>query len=203
MLTRWDKWFSQDNLDKDERILAAPPSLCAQNAAGKFLSRGKLSVLDLACGIGRDTFYLEERGLHVTGVDASLNGLRAAAQIRMKRNASAGLVAADARRLPFQTSSFDGMYCFGLLHEFTGERKHEDVAQVMAEIRRVLCPQGILVLAVLSGDAEEGLPAVQLFTRQMFAQATQGWQPLEIRAYNDIGCTSRPDYHIWYGLLEK
>ena len=78
MLTRWDKWFSQDNLDKDPRILAAPPSLCAQAAAAAFLSRGKRRVLDLACGVGRDTFYLAERGLAVTGVDAAENGLHAA-----------------------------------------------------------------------------------------------------------------------------
>lgn len=203
MLTRWDKWYSQDNLDKDERILAAPPSLCAQNAAAEFLSRDKLHILDLACGVGRDTFYLEERGLVVTDIDASLNGLRVASQIKRKHNASAELVNADARRLPFADDSFEGVYCFGLLHEFTGERRREDVAQVMDEIGRVLCQQGILVLAVLSGKADEGLPAVQLFTRQMFEQATRGWQLVEIRAYDDIGCTSRPDYHIWYGVFEK
>jgi SAM-dependent methyltransferase len=120
LLTRWDKWYAQDNLDKDARILAAPPSLCAQNAAREFLSRGKRRVLDLACGVGRDTFYLVERGLDVTGVDASLNGLRAASQIRLKHNLSAVLTAADARRLPFKAGSFEGVYCFGLLHEQAG-----------------------------------------------------------------------------------
>ncbi len=203
MLTRWEKWYSQDNLDQDERILAAPPSLCAQSAAAEFLSRGKLHILDLACGVGRDTFYLEERGLDVTGVDASLNGLRAASEIGLRRNASAELVAADARLLPFGDESFEGVYCFGLLHEFTSERKGEDVEQVMAEVGRVLCQKGVLVLAVLSGEAEEGLPSVQMFTRQMFEQATQDWQPIEIRAYNDVGCTNRPDYRIWYGVFEK
>jgi ubiquinone/menaquinone biosynthesis C-methylase UbiE len=203
MLTRWEKWYSQDNLDQDERILAAPPSLCAQSAAAEFLSRGRMRVLDLACGVGRDTFYLEARGLGVTGVDASLNGLRAASQIRLRRNATAELVAADARLLPFADESFEGVYCFGLLREFTSERKREDVEQVMVEVGRVLCQKGVLVLAVLSGEAEEGLPAVQMFTRQMFEQATQDWQPIAIRAYNDIGCTSRPDYRIWYGVFEK
>jgi len=203
MITRWDKWYSQDNLDEDERILAAPPSLCAENAVEELLRRGKRRVLDLGCGVGRDTFYLAKRGLQVTGVDAALNGLRAAAQVGKVHNAFVELVGADARRLPFEADAFEGVYCFGLLHEFTGERKGEDVAQVMVEIRRVLRQQGILVLAVLSGNPEEGLPAVQLFTREMFEQAIQGWQPLEIKEYNDIGCTSRPDYHIWYGLFEK
>jgi len=203
MITRWDKWYSQDNLDKDERILAAPPSLCAQNAAAEFLSRHKLHILDLGCGVGRDTFYLAERGLQVTGVDAAVNGLLAAAQIGRRHHAFFELVCADARRLPFEAGAFEGVYCFGLLHEFTGEHMGEDVAQVMAEIGRVVCRQGILVLTVLSGEAEAGVPAVQLFTREMFDHATRGWQPVEIRAYDDIGCTSRPDYHVWYGIFEK
>ena len=203
LLTRWDNWYSQENLDKDPRILAAPPSLCAQNAAGEFLARGIRRVLDLACGVGRDTFYLVERGLDVTGVDASLNGLRAASQIRLKHNLSAVLVAADARRLPFKAGSFEGVYCFGLLHEFTDEHKHEDVEQVMAEIRRVLCPQGILVLTVLSGNPEAGLPKVQLFTRQMFEGALAGWKPLEISCQDDVGCTNQANYRVWYGLFER
>lgn len=203
MLTRWDRWYAQENLDKDPRILAAPASLCAQTAAGEFLRRGIRRVLDLACGVGRDSFYLAERGLQVTGVDAALNGLRVAAQVGRRNKAPVELVGADARWLPFEAGAFEGVYCFGLLHELTGEHKGEDVAQVMAEIGRVLCPQGILVLTVLSGEAEAGLPAVQLFTREMFDQATRGWQPIEISAYDDIGCTSRPDYHIWYGMFEK
>jgi hypothetical protein len=44
---------------------------------------------------------------------------------------------------------------------------------------------------------------VQLFTRQMFERATQGLQAVEIKLYDDVGCTGRPDYHIWYGVFEK
>ena len=203
MLTRWDKWYAQNNLSQDERILAAPPSQCAHHAATEFLARGKQRILDLACGVGRDTFYLEKCGLTVIGVDASLYGLQAASQIKLQPRAAVELVAADARCLPFENSSFEGAYCFGLLHEFAGERKAEDVEQVMAEVGRVVCNQGVLVLAVLAGDAEAGLPTVQFFTRQMFEQVTRGWRPIEIKLYNDVGCTNRPDYHIWYGVFEK
>ncbi len=73
----------------------------------------------------------------------------------------------------------------------------------MAEVGRVLCNKGVLVLTVLSGNVEEGLPAIQLFTRQMFEQVTQDWQPIEIKLHNDVGCTNRPDYHIWYGVFEE
>jgi ubiquinone/menaquinone biosynthesis C-methylase UbiE len=192
-----------ENLAKDERILAAPPSHSAENAAGVFLAREKRAILDLACGIGRDTFYLEGRGLAVIGVDASVNGLRIAQQIKAKRGAASTLMLADARRLPFRDGSFEGVYCFGLLHEFTGENKAEDVEQVMGKVRRLLRDEGVLVLSVLSGEPEGGLPAVQLYTRQMFEDTTRGLRAIEVREYADVGCTGRADYRVWYGVFEK
>lgn len=203
MVTRWDKWFSDDNLAKDGRILAAPPSKSAESAARAFQARGQRSVLDLACGIGRDTFYLESRGLGVVGVDASANGLRVAQRVRAEQGATAALVMADARHLPFGDGAFEGVYCFGLLHEFTSERQKEDVEAVMGEVRRLLCAGGTLVLTVLEGEPQTGLPGVQLYTREMFEEATDAFRALEVQVYDDTGCTGRPDYRVWYGVFEK
>jgi ubiquinone/menaquinone biosynthesis C-methylase UbiE len=203
MITRWDKWFSEDNLAQDTRILSAQPSQTAENAARAFLARQKRFILDLACGVGRDTFHLESYGLRVVSVDASHNGLRVARKSKSERGAIADLVLADARHLPFAHGSFDGVYCFGLLHEFTGEGRDEVVERVLSEIRRSLEDEGLLVLTVLSGEPEAGLPAVQLYTRQMFDDATRDLQAIEVRRYDDVGCTGRPDYHVWYGLFEK
>lgn len=203
MITRWDEWFSEGNLSKDERILAAPPSKCAEKAALRFLARKKRFILDLACGVGRDTVYLQNRGLAVIGVDASFNALRVVQQIKSELGAVLELIAADARHLPFTGGSFEGVYCFGLLHEFTGERKEQDVEEVMGEVRRLLCDEGVLVLTVLSGEPEAGLPAVQLYSRQMFENATKGLHAVEVKMYDDIGCTGRADYHVWYGMFEK
>jgi ubiquinone/menaquinone biosynthesis C-methylase UbiE len=203
MLTRWDQWFSDDNLAKDRRIQAAPPSKCAESAALEFLAREKRFILDLACGIGRDTFCLESRGLSVIGADTAFNGLRVAQQTKSERGADSELVAADARHLPFKDGSLEGVYCFGLLHEFTSEHREEDVGQLMGEIMRILCDEGILVLTALSGEPQAGLPGVQLFTRQMFEQATQGLRAIEIKMYDDVGCTGMSNYHVWYGVFEK
>lgn len=117
MVTRWDKWFSDDNLVQDPRILAAPPSRSAESAARAVLARGKGVILDLACGVGRDTFYLERRGLGVIGVDASPNGLQVAQRAKREQGAISPLVLADARRLPFKDGAFEGVYCFGLHHD--------------------------------------------------------------------------------------
>ena len=203
MTTRWDKWFADDNLSQDKRILAAPPSQCAQKAVVEFLRRGKNRILDLACGVGRDSFYLQGCGLSITGVDASWNGLKAARRNKFSPGVSPSFVNADARHLPFCEGSFEGVYCFGLLHEFTSEQRENDVARVIAEIRRMLPGGGVLVLAVLAGDPEQGMPAVRIFSRQMLEQAMVGWRPVEIISFDDTGCTNRNDYHIWYGLFEK
>jgi SAM-dependent methyltransferase len=202
-ITRWDEWFGDDNLTTDERILAAPPSRSAENAARTFIARGKRSILDLACGIGRDTFHLESRGLDVVGVDASFNGLRVAQQIACERGALAHLLTGDARQLPFRDGSFEGVYCFGLLHEFVGEGYESQVACVMREMRRVLAPSGLAVLTVLAGDPETGLPKVQFFTREMLDATTRQLCTLEVQEYDDVGCTCRSDYHIWYGVFER
>jgi ubiquinone/menaquinone biosynthesis C-methylase UbiE len=203
MLTRWDEWYSDDNLRSDQCILAAPPSRSAEMAAGEFLRRGKCHILDLACGVGRDTFHLEKRGLSVTGADAAFNGARAAIKTKSALEARAQFTVADARHLPFGNGQFDGIYCFGLLHEFTGEHKEDDVQAVVSEARRVLSDKGIFVLTVLAGDPQAGLPAVQLFTCLKFEHLMAGWHIMEVQLFDDIGCTNRPDYSIWYGLFEK
>ena len=200
-MTRWDKWFSKDNLAKDERILSAPPSRSAEHATRGFLARKKRFILDLACGVGRDTFCLEARGLEVVGVDASPNGLGIAQQAKSERDAVSEFVMADARQLPFKDGSFEGVYCFGLLHEFTGEGRDEAVEMVMSEVGRSLCNAGVLVLTVLSGEPEAGLPQVQLYTRLMFESVTRGLQAIEVKRFDDVGCTGVADYHVWYGLF--
>jgi SAM-dependent methyltransferase len=223
MGTRWEKWFTDDNLARDPRILAAPPSRSAERAARAFLARDKRRILDLACGVGRDTFYLEGRGLQVVGADASVNGVRVAQRAKRERGAEAAFLAADARRLPFRAGSFEGVYCFGLLHEFTGRSWKEEVEGVMAEIRRLLCAGGILVITVLAdksaagssaadssaadssaaGEPQAGLPAVQLYTRPMFAEAARGLRAIEVERYEDVGCTGRADYEVWYGVFQR
>jgi ubiquinone/menaquinone biosynthesis C-methylase UbiE len=141
--------------------------------------------------------------LSVVCAEASLNGLRVAQQRKLAQGAVFGSTNADARRLPFRDSAFDGAYCFGLLHEFTSETWEKDVDHVMHEVNRVLCDQGILAITVLSGDPDKTMPNVRFFTRAMFDHAIRCFHLIEVEEYDDIGCTDRPDYHVWYGLLQK
>jgi ubiquinone/menaquinone biosynthesis C-methylase UbiE len=198
-LTRWEHFFAHD-----PSLFSVPPSQCAALAAERFLDRGIQTVLDLGCGVGRDTVFLAQKGLRVIGIDAARSGLRSALQKLKNRDLALTdeiiYIQADGRSLPLDTRSIPAVYCFGLLHEFVGDQASENVRRVLAEIERVLQPEGILVLAVLSGEPEKGLPQVQLFTEAMLDQALQCFTCLEKREYEDIGCTGRTNYRVWMGV---
>ena len=197
-MTRWQQFYLED-----ERVLSSTPSYCAKNAVEVFSKRSKSVILDLGCGVGRDTFYLAENGFFVIGVDAAESGLTIASRLRKSKGKEIIFVKADGRNLPFPDASFEGVYCFGLLHEFTRETKENDIRRVMSEIYRVLESTGVLILAVLSGDPDKGLPHVYLFTEQMFDAATQVFQIVDKKEYYDIGCTGKKDYRVWYGVFTK
>jgi demethylmenaquinone methyltransferase/2-methoxy-6-polyprenyl-1,4-benzoquinol methylase len=95
-------------------------------------------VLDLACGTGDLSRLGVRRGYRVVGADLSAGMLAANTRVTP-------LVEADAARLPFPDSAFDGIVCGYALRNFT------DLAATLAESARVLRPGGRL--AALEVDA--------------------------------------------------
>ncbi len=190
---RWEKIYQ-----RDRRVLDAPPSRCARSAAEVFARHGKSLILDVGCGAGRDTIHLVQSGLTVIGADREKAGIAIA-----RRRCGASFLYADARLLPFADGAFDGIYSFGLLHEFTSMERDEHVREAMSEMRRCLRAGGILILAVLSGDFRFSLPDVYVFSERMFREATKDFDAMEIREYEDVGCTGKTDYKVWYGVFRK
>jgi ubiquinone/menaquinone biosynthesis C-methylase UbiE len=197
-LTRWQKFY----LD-DPNILSIPNTECARQAVELFQKHHVHTILDLGCGTGRDTLPFAQQGMTVFGIDAAGSGLLLAQKRMLDTGCGLNLTQADARRLPFADTSFEGVYCFGLLHEFTGITARDDVRSVLSEIYRVLQSFGMLILAVIAGEPEQGLPHVQMFDEQMFDQATSLFQRIDKRLYSDIGCTGRSDYKVWYGQFVR
>lgn len=194
-MTRWQQFYRED-----QRVLNAPPSDTVYYALDVFKQAEATNLLDLGCGVGRDTIPLSESYPGISGVDAAHSGLILARE----RNPGLRLIEGDARQLPFQNDYFDGIYCFGLLHEFVGETAKGDVAQVMREIARILQPGGLLVLATLAGEPEQGLPHLQMFTEAMFAEIhPANLECLEKSLHDDIGCTGLRGYKVWRGVYRK
>lgn len=197
-LSRWQQFY----LD-DAKLGSILPSACADQAARIFAENNSQIILDLGCGTGRDSLCLARGGARVIGLDAARSGLLLA----RKRNAPSQFrlswAESDARFLPLSDAVSDGVYCFGLLHEFVGESAEAEVRMTMDEINRVLKPSGVALVATVAGDPEEGLPQVQNFSEAMFDAATAKYRCIEKKAYDDLGCTGRPDYKVWFGHLVK
>jgi ubiquinone/menaquinone biosynthesis C-methylase UbiE len=136
-ISRWQQFFQEDaNLGN------IPASACAHRATEIFIENDCRIILDLGCGSGRDTLCLAESGAELVGLDAARSGLLLAQKRVEDLSHVISWVESDSRDLPFSNSRFDGVYCFGLLHEFVGKSAEEDVTKTMDEIYRVLKLRG-------------------------------------------------------------
>jgi SAM-dependent methyltransferase/ketosteroid isomerase-like protein len=144
------------------------------------------SALDLGCGDGRLTTEL--RAGELTAADISLVALRRA----RKRLPSATIVLLEAGRpLPFEPDSFDLVLCADTIQAV------QDVAQVVADAKRILAPDGRLAVTVpahgrrtgarvLGGGFDERFdprkPALRFFTRRSLGDLLDlaGFHEIEI-----------------------
>jgi len=105
-----------------------------------------MPVLDLGCGPGQVGGYVAARHGPVVALDLSTEMLRMA----RRRIGTSRVVCADLRSLPVEDRHCAGVVAFySLQHVPRG-----DVGQVLREIRRVLIPNGVLLLATHLGEGE-------------------------------------------------
>lgn len=106
------------------------------------LERGT-RLLDLACGHGRIANPLAERGVRVTGLDATQLFLERARQEAARRQIEVEYVHGDMRSLPWADGCFDRV-----LSWFTsfGYFDDDDNRRVLREAHRVLRPGGMLLI---------------------------------------------------------
>lgn len=109
-------------------------------------------VLDIGCGTGRLAERLVEEGVpSVVGCDFSAGMLEHAATRlapHVANGARAALVRGDATRLPFADGSFDAAVSTEAFHWFP------DQDAALRELRRVLRPRALLLLALVSPPFE-------------------------------------------------
>jgi SAM-dependent methyltransferase len=107
---------------------------------------GPEPVLDLGCGPGQVGHYLADRGLRVVGLDLALQMLLVARRRTRNRRLACG----DMRSLPFDAGSFSGVVAFYSVHHLP----RPALRIALAEMRRVLKPAGLLVVATHLGESE-------------------------------------------------
>jgi SAM-dependent methyltransferase len=106
-------------------------------------------VLDCSCGIGTQALGLAVVD-RVVATDFSLASVQRAMREGRDRQLDLGFAVADMRRLPFASGSFDAVVCFdnALPHLTT----HADLSAGLAEMARVVCEDGTLLISVRDYD---------------------------------------------------
>ncbi len=109
-------------------------------------------ILESGCGAGDVMSGVAESGYSVTGVDINYRFLSVAQKQFSERsisseeseNKTVNLIQSDVEYLPFQDSSFDAVYCVGVLSYLQNDTK------AVREISRVVKPGGIVLIALPS-----------------------------------------------------
>ena len=172
----WDALFSDFYLrafaDEARDTEAQQQALAAARLAG---CPDGGDLLDVPCGFGRHSVPLARAGYRVVGVD------RSPALIDEARRRAGGerwpkLIQADYRDLPFEDERFDAALN---LFSSLGYLGDEQDTQVLAEIRRVLRPDGRLVVEILHRDL-----LVSIFQENSWRLVGEGRLLLEQRTFD-------------------
>lgn len=94
--------------------------------------------LEVGCNWGRWCVSAARRGYRVVGVDPSLDAIRAACTVAEELGVEAEYLVADARRLPFASSTFDVVFSYSVFQHFT----RAAAVAAFEELGRVLKPDG-------------------------------------------------------------
>lgn len=109
------------------------------NWLDKFCSKGK-KILDFACGSGENGIYAAKKGAECIGIDISPEGVQNANKNakEMDVNKNCKFVEMDGENMTFEDNFFDLGVEYGALH-------HVDLEKALAELSRVLKPEGRMI----------------------------------------------------------
>lgn len=104
------------------------------------------SILDAGCGVGEDCKYVEQKGYKAVGIDFSEGMLDEA----KSRYSAGNFKKMDMSNIEYPDNTFDGIMCnYSLFHI-----PIEQLPQVLSEFKRVLKPNGQLLLILQEGAGE-------------------------------------------------
>ena len=101
-------------------------------------------VLDLACGYGRLSIPLAERGYRVYGVDITPAFIDVAQKEAGKRNLHIEFKVGDMRKIPYNKESFDYVIC--MWNAFSELTLQADQVAAVWEVYRVLRTNGMAII---------------------------------------------------------
>lgn len=116
------------------------------NLLGSLNLPKNVKCLDLACGKGRHSVFLNKKGLNVTGVDLSLNSITEAKPFE---NETLAFDTHDMREV-YKENEYDVV--FNLFTSFGYFDEYQDNLKVLNSINKMLVPDGLVVIDFMNAD---------------------------------------------------
>jgi len=111
--------------------------------AEKYVKDGS-KVLDVGCGNGRALQLLKDKNASYIGIDNSDKLIKEARAMGVNASVKSHFLVGDILNLPFKDNEFDVLLCIAVLHHIPSKELRY---KAMQEMRRVLKPHGILIMA--------------------------------------------------------
>lgn len=147
----WASWFGEEYLalypERDDAE-AQRQAWFALELLSPYARRGRLGILDLACGTGRHAVVLAEGSRRVVGLDLSAHLLGEAR--RRGEHARLAYLRGDMRRLPFSAAAFGAVVNF--FTSFGYFESPDDDLAVLREVARVLGPGGAFLSDLFNAE---------------------------------------------------
>lgn len=138
----YQEWFGEEYI---ELYAHRDPEEARRHVefVGSLFEESPRAVLDLACGAGRHTLALRERGFRALGCDLSLTLLAQSPELPR--------VGGDMRCLPFADETFDWVLNFFTSFGYFDQERQN--FRVLEEIVRILTPGGRFLIDLMNLEA--------------------------------------------------
>jgi len=124
-------------------------------------------VIDLGCGSGEKDVIMAREGHSVTGIDLSENALKIAQQHKEKEKLdNIQFVNGSLMQMPFRDNAFDNAVMIEVLEHLDCT----DVDKIFREIKRILKPEGKLLITVPRKYSYSDFGHIQIFTKGLLAK---------------------------------
>jgi SAM-dependent methyltransferase len=152
MLNPRDYWESRfREIDPETYDFSrSKPSAVLAGFCENYLKDGA-TILDLGCGGGRNAHHLAQKGYQVYGVDIAAEAVEFCRKRFARYDLPGTFEQGTFDQIPFPDNYFAGVICIAVLDHAT----LESAQAALAEIRRVLMPNGVILLTFDPPDTDE------------------------------------------------
>lgn len=175
----WDKRYAAG-----EYIFGTEPNVFLASQGALF--RAGMKVLDVACGEGRNSVWLAQRGCEVTGFDISPLALQKARRLAENNSVDIRFEQADIRTWEWVPTAYDAVVCIFIQFAAPADR-----ARLFEGFRTSLQPGGLVVMQGYTPEQVElgtgGPPdRAHMYTRPMLEAAFAGFDVIHAREYEAV-----------------